>query len=157
MRQVSAHDEQLVRQVMDGLRRIVRALRLSATDIERDLGITVAQLFVLQQLADGKPRSVNEIAEGTVTDPSTVSGILRRLLSQKLVRRDTSPHDARRAHVTLTPKGKALLARAPQAPQARLVEVLALLPSRRLKALARELDALARRLGPTRPGFFFED
>jgi DNA-binding MarR family transcriptional regulator len=146
-----------VRKSMDGLRRIVRALRLAATDVERELGVTVAQLFVLQQLADGKPRSINQLAEQTVTDPSTISGLMRRLLDAGLANRKTSEADARRAEVSLTPKGAELLARAPNAPQAKLVAALSALPAKQLRALATGLAAVASRLGPVEPTFFFDD
>ena len=146
-----------VRKAMNALRRIVRALRLAASDVERDLGITVAQLFVLQQLADGKARSINEIAEGAVTDPSTISGLIRRLLDAGLVDRKPSSADARRAEVRLTAKGTALLARSPKAPQSQLVAALSELPKKRLRALTDALGELASRLGAAEPTFFFDE
>ncbi len=150
-------DEALVRAAMDALRRIVRSLRLAAGDVERNLGISVAQLFVLEQLADGRPRSVNEIAAQTLTDPSTVSGVMRHLIDAKLVHRAVSQADGRRAEVSLTARGAELLARAPDAPQAALLEALAALPQRRRRALAAGLVELARRLGGGPPSLFFEE
>jgi MarR family transcriptional regulator, organic hydroperoxide resistance regulator len=146
-----------IRASMDALRRIVRALRLASTELERDLGVTVAQLFVLRQLADGRPRSINQLADETVTDPSTISGLVRRLIGDGLIVRATSRLDARRAEISLTARGEALLARAPKAPQAKLVEALAAMPKARRKALAAGLTELASRLGPAAPGLFFED
>jgi DNA-binding MarR family transcriptional regulator len=145
-----------VRACMDALRRIVRALRLAATEVERELGLSVAQLFVLQQLADERPRSVTEIAEGTVTDPSTISGFMRRLVDRGLVKRGTSPADGRRAEVTLTPKGAQMLRRAPAAPQTQLVAALSAMPRARRRAIAGGLVELAERLGPAKATFFFE-
>jgi DNA-binding MarR family transcriptional regulator len=142
---------------MDALRRIVRALRLAAVDVERELGITVAQLFVLQQLAGGRARSINELADETVTDPSTISGLIRRLVGAGLVNRKSSAADARRAEVSLTPKGAALLGRAPDAPQAQLVAALSRMPKKPLRALAAGLVELSARLEPVEPTFFFED
>jgi DNA-binding MarR family transcriptional regulator len=156
MKDSCQHDED-VRKSMDALRRIVRALRLAAGDVERELGITVAQLFVLQQLADGKSRSINQLADETVTDPSTISGLMRRLVDAGLVNRKTSATDARRAEVSLTAKGRALLARAPKAPQAGLVAALEKMPRKRLRALTDALVELSARLGPVEPTFFFED
>ena len=40
-----------VHAAMNGIRRIVRALRLSSRAAEKALGVSGAQLFVLQQLA----------------------------------------------------------------------------------------------------------
>jgi DNA-binding MarR family transcriptional regulator len=142
---------------MDSLRRIVRALRLAASDVERELGISVAQLFVLRQLADGGPHSVSELAVDTVTDPSTISGLVRRLLDAGLVHRGTSLADARRAELGLTAKGEALLRRAPEAPQSQLVAALSAMPKARLRALAAGLSELSARLEPVAPTFFFEE
>jgi DNA-binding MarR family transcriptional regulator len=146
-----------VRASMDALRRIVRALRLVAGDVERELGLSVAQLFVLQQLADGSPRSINELAELTVSDPSTISGLIRRLVERNLIHRGTSAEDARRAEVTISREGAALLKHAPAAPQAKLVAALEAMPQKRLRGLTTGLVELAVLLGPVEPRFFFED
>jgi DNA-binding MarR family transcriptional regulator len=146
-----------VRASMDSLRRIVRALRLAAGDVERELGITVAQLFVLRQLADGRGRSINELAAATMTDPSTISGLVRRLIDGGLVNRKTAPDDGRRAVVNLTARGAAMLERAPDAPQSQLMAALTAMPRARLRALTQGLADLSRRLGPVEPTFFFED
>jgi DNA-binding MarR family transcriptional regulator len=146
----------VVRDAMDALRRIVRALRLAAGDVQRQAGISVAQLFVLQQLAEGS-RSVNELATATATDPSTVSGVVRRLLDAGLVVRRPSPHDRRRAEISLTPEGAALLARAPAAPQEIIVAAIDALPERQRRAVASGLVAIADQLGAVPPTFFFED
>jgi DNA-binding MarR family transcriptional regulator len=146
-----------IRSSMEALRRIVRALRLASTELERDLGVSVAQLFVLRQLADGRARSINELAEETVTDPSTISGLVRRLIDARLIHRGKSSADARRAEVSLTARGETLLARAPAAPQSQLMEALTAMPRARRRALAAGLAELASRLGPVAPAFFFED
>lgn len=142
---------------MVALRRIVRALRLAAASVERELGISVAQLFVLEQLADKLPRSINELAEETVTDPSTVSGVVRRLIEQELVRREVSPLDGRRAEVSLTEAGRALLERAPNAPQQALVSALAQMPKTRRRSLTAGLIALSKQLGSPAAALFFDD
>ena len=146
----------LVRDAMQALRRIIRALRLAATDVERAMGISVAQLFVLQQLAAG-PRSINQLAEATATDPSTVSGVVHRLLARKLVSRKAAADDARRAEVSLTPSGTALLARAPGVPQDRMLEALLALPARERRGVAQGLIQIADKMGQGDPSFFFEE
>jgi DNA-binding MarR family transcriptional regulator len=92
-----------------------------------------------------------------VSDPSTISGLVRRLLDGGLADRKTSEADARRAEVRLTKKGAALLARAPDAPQAQVVAALSALPRRRLQTLASGLAEVAARLGPVEATLFFED
>ena len=129
-------------EILDSVRQIVRALRESGRSAERKVGLSGAQLFVLEKLADGRALSLNELAERTLTHQSSVSVVVSRLVGRRLVTRTVSPEDARRVVLTLTPAGRALLARAPEAAQARLVEGLRRLPPREARSLARGLRAL---------------
>lgn len=142
---------------LESLRRIVRSLRLHDREAERALGISVAQLFVIQLLADNRPRSISELADATLTDMSSVSVVVRRLVERGLVERSASADDARRAEIRLTLEGKALLRRAPEAPQARLVAALATLPPDDRVVLARSLSAVADAMGAREVSFFFEN
>ncbi|MBS2028622.1 MAG: MarR family transcriptional regulator [Deltaproteobacteria bacterium] len=142
---------------MDALRRIVRALRLAAGDVDRKLGISMAQLFVLQQLADDVPRSLRDLAADTLTDPSSVSAVVKRLVDRKLVARRADHQDARRAQLTLTPLGRRLIARAPEPVQARLVQAVGKLGTAQRKNLAASLNEVAQRMGAGEPGLFFEE
>src|SRR6185503_8449790 len=96
---------------LNAIRRIVRALRLAGSAAERSLGVSGAQLFVLQQLAEGKAPSIADIAAQTATDPSSVSVVVSRLVERGLAARRVSRADARRAEVVITPSGRALLRR----------------------------------------------
>ncbi|HEY3667307.1 MAG TPA: MarR family winged helix-turn-helix transcriptional regulator, partial [Polyangiaceae bacterium] len=60
-----------VRQVLNALRQIVRSLRVSSRTAEQRVGLSGAQLFVLQCLARQSPCSVNELAARTATDQSS--------------------------------------------------------------------------------------
>jgi len=136
-----------IRNVMDSLRRIVRDLRLTARDAERDAGISGAQLFVLQALADAPASSLNELADRTLTDQSSVSVVVKRLADRKLVARKPSAADARRIELSLSPTGRKLLARCPEPTQARLVVALRRLTPAELSTLTAGLAALVRQMG----------
>ncbi len=144
------------RVTLSALRRIVRSLRLSDRQAERQLGISVAQLFVLQLLGDGRARSVSELATATLTDLSSVSAVIRRLTERGLVERSVSALDGRRAEIRATREGKQLLRRAPPAPQARLLAAVRSLPKEQRRALAASLHAVAEAMGATESSFFFE-
>lgn len=145
--------------VLDDVRRLVRELRLSARGAEARAGVSAAQLFVLQRLADRGPLSVNELAAATLTDQSTVSVVVRRLAARRLVTVRRSPADARRHEAELTVWGRRLLRAAPEPVQARLIEALRALPAARRDDLHRGLQALTQALGldRQRPPLFFED
>src|SRR5215468_7285692 len=131
-----AHDS---RTILDALRHLVRELRRSAVVAESRLGISGAQLFVLQNLADRKAGSINELAELTLTHQSSVSVVVSRLAERNLVRRVPSATDARRMEIELTDGGRRLLARAPEVAQTRLFAGLRALPAADRRHLAQTL------------------
>jgi DNA-binding MarR family transcriptional regulator len=152
-------DPGTVASVMDQLRTLVRALRVSTRAVEREIGISGAQLFVLQQLAGAPARSINELAERTRTHQSSVSTVVSRLAERGLVAREAAVQDARRMEIALTEAGRALLEDAPRTAQVRMVEALAAMPPAQARALADGLSALVRQAGlqDLPASFFFED
>jgi DNA-binding MarR family transcriptional regulator len=136
-----------VRAVMDALRKIFRGLRLSARSAERSAGMSGAQLFVLQALAEESARSLNALAERTRTDQSSVSVVVARLVDKKLVVRKASAADGRRVELQLTQAGKRVLSRVPQATQSRLVAALSRLDHEERASLRAGLEALVRETG----------
>ena len=146
------------REVLDAIRRIVRALRESSRAAERSVGIGAAQLFVLHRLAAAPGLSLNELAARTFTHQSSVSVVVSRLVDRGLLTRTRGGDDGRRISISLTPAGQALLARAPAAAQERLLAGLGLMGagSRRQLAdlLGRLVDLMA--LPERNPPMFFE-
>jgi DNA-binding MarR family transcriptional regulator len=109
---------------MNAVRSIVRALRINTRAIELKMGISLAQLFVLQQLAERPAESLNELAERTATHQSSVSVVVRRLVERGYVSRTASAADKRRIEIDVTPTGRALLGGAPVTIQMQLVSAL---------------------------------
>lgn len=144
---------------LDNLRRLVRALRVSSHAIERRADVTGAQLFVLREL-DAEPQlSIRRLAERTLTDPSSVSVVVARLVARGLVARRRDPSDRRRVVLSLTRRGRALLASAPEPVQVRLVAALRALPPARLRPFDRVLADLVRAIDAGRgaPPMFFDE
>lgn len=144
---------------LDALRSVVRALRLNSHAVERRIGLTGAQLFVLQQLHDAPARSMNELAARTLTHQSSVSVVVSRLVERGLVTRAASPADARRTEIALSARGRAMLRRAPVTVQSQLVAGLRKLPAARLTALAAGLEQWIRaaRIASAHPPLLMED
>lgn len=145
--------------VLDHLRRIVRTLRESSRAAEAELGVTGAQLFVLRALAGPEPLSLNDVAARTHTHQSTVSVVVTRLVARRLVRRGTSERDARRVDLSLTERGRHVLARAPLAAQDRLIAGLEALAPNERRRLAAGLGRLTECMGlaAASPAMFFEE
>jgi MarR family transcriptional regulator, lower aerobic nicotinate degradation pathway regulator len=106
---------------LNAVRSIVRALRINTRAIELQMGISLAQLFVLQQLAERSSDSLNELADRTATHQSSVSVVVRRLVERGLVSRTVSSSDKRRVVLALTEAGRTLLSGAPVTIQSQLV------------------------------------
>lgn len=141
------------------LNALVDALRVGSRGIERRLGISGAQLFVLQKLADGPVGSLNELAARTFTHQSSVSVVVTRLAARGLVARTAYPDDARRVTLSLTPRGRALLRKAPETLQSRLLASFERLSRTERKTLVEGLQRLVRDagIGGGTPTTFFGD
>src|SRR5689334_4760067 len=90
------------RSVLDSIRRIVQALRMYDKAAEKHVGLSGAQLFVLEKLHGGKALSLNELAQRTLTHQSSVSVVVQRLVERGLVVSCVSREDARRIELSLT-------------------------------------------------------
>lgn len=136
-----------LRAALDALRHIVQGIRLSDVRAERHTGLSGAQLFVLQQLAERPAQSLNELAVRTRTHQSSVSTVVTRLVGRGLVSRRRADEDGRRLVLELTPAGRGLLTGAPETAQTRLIAALERLPRPELSALAATLEGLVTALG----------
>jgi MarR family transcriptional regulator, lower aerobic nicotinate degradation pathway regulator len=147
-----------VRRIMDALRRVVQSLRVSARAAEANLGLSGAQLFVLQKLSEETALSVNDLALRTLTHQSSVSVVAARLVEKGLVSRERSPDDARRLELSITPAGRAILRRSPLASQEKLIEGIGRMKERDRAQLASLLDLLTEMSGISgeSPNMFFD-
>jgi DNA-binding MarR family transcriptional regulator len=143
---------------MDGLRRIVRALHAGTAASERVVGLSSAQLFVLRQLHAEPEQSLGDIARRTRTTQSSVSEVVGRLVKRGLVAREPSARDRRRAVLTLTAAGAAVVATAPETVQERLVAGFGRLDPAAQRALAESTERWLAESGlaDVAPTFFFE-
>ena len=149
-----------VRAALDAFRRIVQALRVVAREGERGAGVSSAQLFALQQIAEHPGASINDVAALTCTHQSSVSVVIQRLVAQRLVVKVAPSHDRRRQHLELTAAGRRVLRGAPAVVQERLIAAISALPTADRRALARSLGDVARLVDPkgaAHPPMLFED
>jgi DNA-binding MarR family transcriptional regulator len=153
------HATDEIRHTLNSLRLIVRSLRVSSRNAEQQVGLSGAQLFVLQGLSRHGRCSVNDLAAYTATDQSSVSVVVSRLVARGHVKRTASKIDRRRVELSLTPSGRALLAAAPEAAQERLLDGLSQLEPQELATLAALLGKVVELAQVSRdnPTLFFEE
>jgi DNA-binding MarR family transcriptional regulator len=147
------------RRVLDAIRRIVQVLRVSSRNAEKHVGLSSAQLFVLHKLAESEATSLNDLAARTATHQSSVSVVVQKLVERGLIDRSASPRDARRIELALTPAGRKIVAKSPQAAQERLIAAvrnLAVAQRRQLADLLEQVCA-ATAIGDEPPPMLFEE
>jgi MarR family transcriptional regulator, lower aerobic nicotinate degradation pathway regulator len=135
------------REVMNAIRRIIHALQVGSRASQKSIGISGAQLFVLQILAAGDVMSINELASRSCTHQSSVSVVAQRLVEAKLVKKAASAADGRRLDLSVTAAGRRLLKSQVATPQERIIAALARLAPPRLLALRLLLEEVIAECG----------
>ncbi|MCI5109237.1 MAG: MarR family transcriptional regulator [Marivita sp.] len=103
------------------LRRILRATELYARDLAHAVGLTPAQLRVLQIVDERESVTPKALANQMGVSQATVSALVDKLVLRGLVERVPSREDRRQTNVTVTQAGHRRLENAPDALQQRYV------------------------------------
>jgi DNA-binding MarR family transcriptional regulator len=144
--------------IMDSLRLIVKAVHKSSRQSQDSVGLTTAQLFVLQHLQSGDDLSINDLATLTFTHQSTVSEVVARLIRRKFIVRRPAGLDRRKVMVTLTREGGKALSNAPETAQTKIIRALQKLRPAEKNELARLMHIVIRtaEFDDDTPTLFFE-
>ncbi|RYZ91262.1 MAG: MarR family transcriptional regulator [Proteobacteria bacterium] len=146
--------------ILDSCRRLVQIVHTASKSTEKSLGMSSAQHFVLQQLAEGNPLSIKDLAGLTHTHQSSVSVVAKKLLEKNLIFSISSNDDLRRTVLTITAKGKKVLTKWSGAQvQGRLLEAAKALPLSERENLNHLLTSLLHNLedSASETSMFLED
>jgi DNA-binding MarR family transcriptional regulator len=94
-----------VLQFMRLLWAIVHGVQRTSKRMAGTIGVTGPQRLVLRVVGLFPDVSAGDLAAILHVHPSTLTGIIRRLVSQRLLVRAGDPRDRRRARLRLTPRG----------------------------------------------------
>jgi len=131
--------------VLVQFRLIVRSMRLHYQSVERQCGVTGAQLWAMAQIEAAPSMTVGQLARELAIHQSTASNIVADLERAGLVSRARPRDDQRVVRLTLTANGRRVMRRAPRPLRGALQEALTSLPPARLAALNRDLaDVIVR-------------
>jgi DNA-binding MarR family transcriptional regulator len=108
------------------------------------LDLTYPQYLVMLVLWEGDGLMVSELGARLFLDSGTLTPLLKRLQTAGLVSRIRAVDDERRVHITLTPAGRKLKARAATIPACMAEAAQCPLPE--IASLTREVQALRQRL-----------
>lgn len=118
-------------------------LQLRSKRMERTLGVTGLQRLVIRIVGRLPGIPAGRLARILHIDPSTLTGVLRRLESKRILARRADPRDGRRALFRLTVKGRRIDARTVGTVESAVRSVLEALPATRLAGARAALAALA--------------
>jgi DNA-binding MarR family transcriptional regulator len=135
------------RQLTEVVTQLRRALRASIrTEIPWE-ALPMAQVELLQSLAEAAPARITDLAQRLHLAASTVSGLIAQMIDADLVQRHTDQTDRRAAVVTMTSTGRSQLDAWEQAHEQRISQAYEQLSDRERLAVARALPALSRLTG----------
>ena len=145
--------------VLNSFRCLVKSLRVADRAGLKEHGLGASQVYVLHELERDSPLSINELAERTATDQSTVSVVVAKLIAKGLVVRERSEKDARRLELTLTARGHRVVRELPPPIQHSIIEGVQRLAPARAKELAASLQEICDVLGirEAHPPMLFAD
>jgi DNA-binding MarR family transcriptional regulator len=127
--------------VVNRLRRILRSSIRSDFPWER---LPMAQVEILQRLADEPGLRITELAARQKLAINTVSNVIQQMVLAGLVERRVDPHDRRAVTVHVTGTGTQQLTGWLRANGARLDAAFSALPERDRKAILATLPSLSR-------------
>jgi DNA-binding MarR family transcriptional regulator len=126
------------------LHQIFQAVDLFSRRTLRDFGVSGPQIWALRTIEEGGVVNMGDLAQRMHLHMSTISGIIDRLESGRLVTRERSSADARVMELRLTARGRIVLAKAPEPPRSKAARGLQRLRPKELNQVHSALLLIAR-------------
>ena len=141
MAQLNGETER-ARELLQGLRALVRRFSVAERADVACCGVTVAQAATLETLLLEHSLRLGTLGTRLGVTPSTLSRNVERLETAGLVRREVDPEDARSFRVALTPKGEAAARELEQQEAIFARRILERVPEERREAVASSFQEL---------------
>ena len=129
--------------VVQLLRRLFKGVHVYSKAVLKRTGLSGPQIWALTIIAAEPGLSLRELAGRMFAHPSTVSGVVERLVQRNALERRTDPEDRRGIKLSLTPAGQRLLKRSPPPVQVGLRRALLRMAAPELRQLRLNLEAIA--------------
>ena len=146
-------------EIVQALRRIVKALQTYSHDVRTAYGLTGPQLWALKTLQSHGRMTTGALAAALAVHQSSVSILVDRLEKRGLIRRMRGRPDRRFVEMELTKRGAGLAADAPEAAQGRLLHALQAMPPAEVHKIRHAVDRLVEAMEATdvEARFFFSE
>jgi len=133
---------------LQNMRVVMRAAQRHSAQIEKQCGVSGAQLWVMQELLEHPGLRMGELAATMSIHQTTASNLVDALVKKNYVRKARDQPDQRVVTLTLTAQGQAVIAGAPQPARGLLPSALGQLDADSLAQLNRGLSALLAVVAP---------
>lgn len=139
--------------VLQRFRVLIRTAQRHSQWVERQSGVTGAQLWAMCELSEKPGLRVGELAKLMALHQSTASNMIDKLESAGLVRKERTSDDQRVVRLYLTQAGGSLLETSPSPARGVLPEALRMLPEEELDRLQVDLEILLLQIRHLDEGF----
>lgn len=130
------NDTDQARELLQGLRGLVRRFSVAERADVACCGVTVAQAATLETLLREGPLRLKSLGRRLGVTPSTLTRNVERLEAAGLVRRAADPEDARSSRISLTPRGRTAARELERQELAFACQILGRLPEERREAVS---------------------
>ena len=142
MNAVAPNNEDVIKDIVESIRRLVRAEYLDSQKMSKQYGLTGPQSLVLRLLIKKGALSSADLSRQMYVTPSNITGIIDRLEKKGLVERIRKQGDRRVALITLTQSGQKLGKTIPDPIEKKIVNQLSDLEPENLQILAMTMNQI---------------
>ena len=121
---------------------IIRAAQRHSAAIQKQCGVSGAQLWILQEISEAPGLRVGELAARLAIHQTTTSNLLDALEKRGYLKKSRDEADQRVVNLLLTPSGSRILRKAPSPARGLLPEALARVDPKKRAQLDAGLQAL---------------
>lgn len=139
---VTEPDDPRVMATVRHFRIVVRSIQAHSAWVERQCGLSAAQLWALWEVARAPGLNVSQVARRLSIKPATASNLLDKVENKGLLERARSGPDQRVVKLFITPAGEQLLNTAPLPAQGALLDGLTRMGEDEIEGLHDGLAAL---------------
>lgn len=139
---MSTENEVIIKEIVDAIRRLYRAVYLDSSKMSRQFGLTGSQSGVLRNLFAHGALSSADLSRKLYVTPSNITGVIDRLERKCLVERIRKVGDRRVALITLTEKGEELSKSLPDPIEKKLISELADLEPEHVQLLSMAMNQI---------------
>jgi len=136
----------LQKEVLKHFREIFIQAKSELKENVKKIGLSGSQLWIMQQVYNFNGISNAELAKNLTIHVSTCSLLVNKLIKKNLIEKTRDPKDERKIVLTLSLKGKQLMAKAPKSPEGAIPSTLKKLNIEELEELNIVLTKFAKKM-----------